>query len=508
MHSWDGVNQGEPNPVTLMLLDRLVHLEKPPHILYLVPLASPLPPALITILQTMKTSAQEFNSAAGLTCEPLPRHPEAIEAFMRKWAVEPAGTGEGGRRIDAVVWTDDWTIKYPLAAFRSGDQDRGDSWKKAETEDAVKDKTPWTVEESRFHLLTALLPFLLRAPLERDIRLVNLVSPFYAAAIPSQTADGSLKSGSGKDKTSPILESGTRSWRAILLWSHVQKVLDALATANDPVLKAVPVPETELPDLPSVANELEKATSNDPNNGADARRLPGPEDGISVQPAAHKKISVQSNVSALSVVMPFNRYGVLRPLLGFSSSRTGFEPLPWESEGALDSQETQTEQEPTWIVWILYTLLSPLIYLFTPGTSRSIEPVLFALSAPILYDQDVAAAKAKDGTVKEEADKPAGVPSSNFQSTVPMTDHVRGGGLVRGTSCWARVPTVGLSRVDALGRQVWEDCQAVVEERVGELKKKRQQDAGGAAGASVGQQGLRQRDVASEKDEIPEDVYA
>jgi hypothetical protein len=33
-----------------------------------------------------------------------------------------------------------------------------------------------------------------------------------------------------------------------------------------------------------------------------------------------KTITVQSNILALSVVMPFNRWGVIRPMLGFRQS--------------------------------------------------------------------------------------------------------------------------------------------------------------------------------------------
>lgn len=69
-----------------------------------------------------------------------------------------------------------------------------------------------------------------------------------------------------------------------------------------------------------------------------------------------------------------------------------------------------------------YLIFSPLIYLFTPSNARSLQSVLFALQAPVLYDQDIAQEKGA---------------SASFVSHVPRGDGVRGGSIVRDCQSYA-----------------------------------------------------------------------
>lgn len=258
-----------------------------------------------------------------------------MRAFVKQWAVNPAGTGEGGRRLDAIVWGDGWELDAALAGFQTR------SGTKTENDEDESKEDGWTVQESKFHFLTAMLPLLLKAPMERSIRLINLVSPFYAAAIPTyqnndnendkaqtQASPASIS----KNARSAIFQTGVDSWKAILLWNHLQKILDALASTVHPQVNAVPVPETELPlgtEVSKVVKEAEGIVRSVEEPVLDARRLPGPEDNLSLEQkeevekketAGRKTITVQSNILALSVVMPFNRWGVVRPMLGFRQS--------------------------------------------------------------------------------------------------------------------------------------------------------------------------------------------
>ena len=269
----------------------------------------------MTILQTLRLSATTKSPAAQLHCEALPRTPRAIRTFVKQWAVNPAGTGEGGRRLDAIVWADGWKLDAALSGFKTSDRaDQGGYETGDDDEDPVAE---WTVQESRFHLLTAMLPLIIKAPMERSIRLVNLVSPFYAAAIPTLEDAPRPKTSRAR---SAILQTGVDSWKDILLWKHLQKILDALASTVHPQVNAVPVPDTELGDDPVA--RAETAIEKDLEPVQDARRLPGPEDGQAAvdqqeKEQAKRTITVQSNILALSVVMPFNRWGVIRPMLGF-----------------------------------------------------------------------------------------------------------------------------------------------------------------------------------------------
>jgi hypothetical protein len=257
-----------------------------------------------------------------------------VRAFVKQWAVNPAGTGEGGRRLDAIVWGDEWELDAALAGFQTRSGTKTEDHEDESKEDA------WTVQESKFHFLTAMLPLLLKAPMERSIRLINLVSPFYAAAIPTYQNNDDDKAqtqaspaSNNKNARSAIFQTGVDSWKAILLWNHLQKILDALASTVHPQVNAVPVPETELPlgtEISKVVKEAEGTIRVDEEPVLDARRLPGPEDNLSLEQKkevekekevpGRKTITVQSNILALSVVMPFNRWGVVRPMLGFRQS--------------------------------------------------------------------------------------------------------------------------------------------------------------------------------------------
>jgi hypothetical protein len=88
-----------------------------------------------------------------------------------------------------------------------------------------------------FHMVTLLLPALLVAPTERDIRIVSVVNPFYAAGVPGFKADEPFAEDS--DSTIPniklnatklpiLVQEGRRALRTAILMRHLQRVLDAL----------------------------------------------------------------------------------------------------------------------------------------------------------------------------------------------------------------------------------------------------------------------------------------
>ena len=78
-----------------------------------------------------------------------------------------------------------------------------------------------------FLITTLFLPSLLAVPEGRDIRILNVVNPWYASAIPS--FDPALP-------TSTVYKyaEGTRSLRSVLYARHTQRVLDTLATPHVP----------------------------------------------------------------------------------------------------------------------------------------------------------------------------------------------------------------------------------------------------------------------------------
>lgn len=327
-----------PEPTTFALLHHLLHLPSPPQILYLPPLPSPLPASLVTILHTIKLAAT--NPAAQLHCEPLPPTVGGVRLFTRKWAAVAKGTtGEEGRRVDAIVMGVGWEC-----ALDSGPDGRAELLAEGDTaeeggEEDNGEGTKWTTHQFHFHLLTSLLPSLLKAPAERDIRLISLVSPAWPAAVPrleKQLASGPVDTDGEPSISAPkkaseagMLErAGADGLTTFFFNAHFKLILDALASATYSQ-RAVP----------------------DPTAASGA-----------------KKVEVSSNIKALSVVMPWARDEVCRPLFG---------------RVALG-----------WLVWLL---LYPLVLLFTPGPSMAVQSVLFALSAPVLYEEG--------GKVKVEFDK-------------------------------------------------------------------------------------------------------
>lgn len=311
-----------------------MNLPHPPEVLYLPPLASPLPQELLTILHAIRLTAAsktglltppttvevpESDATADapssipsttLHCEPLPRDPAAIKEFIRKWAVKPPGTADSGRRIDGIVWTDEWDVSRPWKIFstRGGVQEGGDTW--AGVQRPKERGVSWTAEQAKFHFLNSILPFLLKAPMERSIRLINVLSPFYSAAVPLLKSSPE-EQGQATDKVlsgtegSPVVQSGKAALRNILLWRHLQRVVDALASVSHNEAHkatAVPVPEETVQE--GIANDGAA-------EGLRRRKVESVEEKTPT-----KRITVQSNILALPVIIGFNRWGIVRPLLG------------------------------------------------------------------------------------------------------------------------------------------------------------------------------------------------
>ncbi|EJD08240.1 uncharacterized protein FOMMEDRAFT_75011 [Fomitiporia mediterranea MF3/22] len=81
--------------------------------------------------------------------------------------------------------------------------------------------------DSTFLMITLLLPTLLVAPAERDIRIINVVNPFYAAAVPKFPTAPPIEG-------SQLLRESFRALRGVVLMRHLQRVLDALPQAPSP----------------------------------------------------------------------------------------------------------------------------------------------------------------------------------------------------------------------------------------------------------------------------------
>ena len=81
--------------------------------------------------------------------------------------------------------------------------------------------------------MTLLLPAFLVAPIERDIRIISVINPFYAAALPSFSKRLASTFATEPQSISPrsqgvFLTEGHRALRTAVFARHLQRVLDAL----------------------------------------------------------------------------------------------------------------------------------------------------------------------------------------------------------------------------------------------------------------------------------------
>jgi NAD(P)-dependent dehydrogenase (short-subunit alcohol dehydrogenase family) len=159
----------------------------------------------------------------------------------------PPGQGSStDQRLDAIVFAHEYPHVGAISPFRT----------RSSFEEEAKHRERGSL--ASFLMTTLLLPSLLVAPVDRDIRIVNVVNPFYAAASgPSfhdtypasfSSSPSSSPSSSAASKPTPVtggkpkkrskpsvfLEEGIRSLRSVILTRHLQRVLDALPAPQAP----------------------------------------------------------------------------------------------------------------------------------------------------------------------------------------------------------------------------------------------------------------------------------
>jgi hypothetical protein len=132
--------------------------------------------------------------------------PASVRAFCTRFLTE------GDQRLDGIVFAHEYAGVGSI--FKST---------------AVHEERREAAALATFFMITLLLPALLVAPVERDIRIVNVVNPFYAAGVPTFTADiAASMNPSPANKRPLLLGEGHRSLRTIVLTRHLQRILNAL----------------------------------------------------------------------------------------------------------------------------------------------------------------------------------------------------------------------------------------------------------------------------------------
>lgn len=167
-----------------------------------IPIDSPKIDILINLLRTETKNEQIFADECDLT------DPNSIHAFCTKFV-----SGQE-KRLDAIIFAHEYSHTGSIFARRPV---------------AVLEKERKEASLATFLATTLLLPALLVAPVERDIRVLNIVNPFYAAAVPSFSP--SLYP---LPQASMFLQEGHRALRMVIFTRHLQRILDALPSGQVP----------------------------------------------------------------------------------------------------------------------------------------------------------------------------------------------------------------------------------------------------------------------------------
>lgn len=215
-----------------------------------IPIESPKIDILVNLLRTTTNNEQIFADECDLT------NPNSIHAFCTKFV---AGQE---KRLDAIIFAHEYSHVGSVFARRSAE----------ELEKERKEASLAT-----FLATTLLLPALLVAPVERDIRILNVVNPFYAAAIPSFSP-----SLSPLPNASMFIQEGRRALHMVMFTRHLQRILDALPSGQ--------VPKTD--------------------------------EGTSAVPVVSQK-SQNSNIVAISVCPGISRSDTVAPLLSADPASAG-----------------------------------------------------------------------------------------------------------------------------------------------------------------------------------------
>ncbi|KAJ6459578.1 hypothetical protein C8R45DRAFT_843215 [Mycena sanguinolenta] len=146
------------------------------------------------------------------------RDPASIKTFAEKFVSAPSVPTAPPRRLDALVCAHEYAGVGALRGFASSEEQR------TRDEGAL----------ATFLLIILLLPSLLTAPVERDLRIVNVVNRWYAAAAPRFWADRTYEFPSAFTTTTTLLAEASRALRTVVLTRHLQRILDALPSTPIP----------------------------------------------------------------------------------------------------------------------------------------------------------------------------------------------------------------------------------------------------------------------------------
>nr|VWO97984.1 Transcriptional repressor TUP1 [Ganoderma boninense] len=195
------------------------------------PLSHPVPSLILPLLRTTTKNDNIFAEHCDLTSA------TSIRKFCTSFLTQ------NDTRIDALIFAHE----YPSIGriwFFGGNARKDKEQREAEQRESAS--------LASFLLTTLLLPALLVAPVERDIRVVSVVNPFYAAALPTFPTFLTSTPATPLRSIQPIvIAEGHRALRTIVVTRHLQRILDSL-----PNRKSEEKPDANKPPAPHPSNIL------------------------------------------------------------------------------------------------------------------------------------------------------------------------------------------------------------------------------------------------------------
>ncbi|KIP09031.1 hypothetical protein PHLGIDRAFT_103486 [Phlebiopsis gigantea 11061_1 CR5-6] len=343
LHARTIIVTGAFTPLGLTLISNLA--SRGAHVIAISPysLEHPYATLLIPAMRTATKNENIYAEHADLTSL------ASVREFCTKFL-----TGED-QRIDGIVFAHEYAGIGSLFSSKAVHEER----REAES-------------VATFLMITLLLPALLVAPVERDIRIVNVVNPFYAAAIPSFTTDIiSTMTSATPPSRSLFLSEGRRALRTIILTRHLQRILNALPN-RAPTLDAQGPGEQPKTSKDDAANETSGKT---PHN-------------------------MPSNIAAVSVTPGMSRTETIRAALG--------------------ADRELSPESFSLVRMLIYVVLFPVIWLLAKSSDMAMQSVLHSLFLPTPFKRTLAqlsaaahgSAESKNAPAENES--PAPLPTGSF----------------------------------------------------------------------------------------------
>ena len=278
-----------------------------------------------------------------------------------------------------------------------------------------------------FLITTLLLPILLVAPAERDIRIVNVINPFYAAAV----TNFSPTTESLPQKPSIFLQEGRRSLQMAILTRHLQRILDSMPQSSQ---------------TPKVDGEVVNVASG--------------------------KLQ-RSNVVSVAVSPGITSTDTIAPLLAANRD----DPSRFTITGVTLSVLLPRVLVGDELKFLRYFLLRPLLWLLTRSPTSGIQTVLHGLFLPTPFKSEarnnnetdeLTLEVLKPGALYADCSVARVTPRAQLPKQVPSEDGKEKAAKGKGKQTdkpeekSGTLPDDGEMGGEPLGRQVWENFEAAL----------------------------------------------